>query len=235
MPCAGGRIQQGGTLTSTLDMNGIVGGLGSAALASAAVSAGNPNKSFVDREFVSGNAGRVELTATRRFGTINVGALPSGLAAPAGFTSLVTITGYQDSITSQAGAPSAAAPTAAAPSGSVSFWNGTGYTSYAPSSTSLNNITSTVTSSDTIAGQDVVVTISVNAGSTAAATGTDQACTGSFPNALCTDADSSITPFAATVHYVVTVDGITVVDLNLSVVLGTMLTRAVYGQPPAAG
>jgi len=236
MPCAGGRIQQGGTLTSTLDMNGIVGGLGSATLASVGASASNPNKSFVDREPVSGNFGRVELTATRRFGTINVGALPSGMTAPAGFTSLVIITGYQDVVTSQAGAPTAAAPTFLVdPSGSVSFWNGFGYTSYAPDSANLNGISSTVTSSDTVGGQNVVVTISVNPGSTAAATGSGMTCTGSFPNALCTDADSSIAPFTATLHYVVTADGVTVVDLNISLVLGTMLTRAVFGQPPDEG
>jgi hypothetical protein len=220
---------------STLDLNGIVGGLGSAVLASAAVSAGNPNTSFVDREAVSGNQGRVELTATRRFGTINMGALPSGITAPAGFTSLVIITGYQDSITSQAGAPSTVAPTAAAPSGSVSFWNGAAYTTYAPNSASLNDITSTVTGSGIVGGQNVVVTITVNPGSTAAATGTHQTCTGSFPNALCTDADSSISPFSATVHYVVSVDGLTAVDLNLSLALGSMLTRGVYGQPPTGG
>jgi type II secretory pathway pseudopilin PulG len=234
MPCAGGRILQGGTLMSTLDLNGIVGGLGSATLASAA-SAGIPNESFVDREAVSGNQGRVELTATRLFGTINVGALPSGITAPAGFTSLLIITGYQDSITSQAGAPSTVAPTAAAPSGSVSFWNGAAYTTYAPNSASLNDITSTVTGSGIVGGQNVVVTITVNPGSTAAATGTHQTCTGSFPNALCTDADSSISPFSATVHYVVSVDGLTAVDLNLSLALGSMLTRGVYGQPPTGG
>ena len=238
MPCAGGRIQQGGTLTSTLGLEGIVAGLGSAMLASVASS--YPNKSFVDREAVSGNEGRVELTATRSFGTINVGAFPSGIAAPAGFTSLVIITGYQDSITSQAGAPTAAPPTYLVdPSGSVSFWNGTGYTSYVPNSSNLNDLTSTVTSSGMFGGQDVVVTISVYPGSTAAATGTNQTCADlllyPFPNALCTDADSSITPFTATVHYLVTVDGFPVVELDLSLVLGTMLTHGVYGQPPAAG
>jgi hypothetical protein len=231
-PCLGGRVQQGGTMTSSLTLNGMVGGLGTATLASVAPAASNPNKSFVDREPISGQNGRVELTATRRFGSINIGSFPSGISAPAGFDYLLKVTGYQDSVTSQAGSTTTAAPAAVAPSGSVSFWNGVGYTSYSPTNTNLNNLTSTATSSATVAGQAVVVTISVNTGSNAALTGTHQT---NPSGSLRTDVDSSITPFAATVHYVVTVDGITTVNLTIGLALGTMISRGVYGQPPPAG
>ena len=87
LPCAGGRMQQGGTLSSTLALGGIVPGLGSATLASVAAAASNPMKSFADREAVSGQDGRIELTATRRLGVIGLGAFPSGIAAPGTFTS----------------------------------------------------------------------------------------------------------------------------------------------------
>jgi hypothetical protein len=36
-------------------------------------------------------------------------------------------------------------------------------------------------------------------------------------------------------HYVVTVDGTTVVDLDIAINMGTMLTRSVYAPAPAAG
>ena len=44
-----------------------------------------------------------------------------------------------------------------------------------------------------------------------------------------------MTPFAASITYRITVNGLTTVDLQLDLNLGTMLTRGVYGQPPAAG
>ena len=116
----------------------------------------------------------------------------------------------------------------------MQFWNGAGYTSLAPTAAGLNNLTSTATSAATIAGRAVVVTISVDAGSTAAQTGTHQTHP-SPPSFARTDADSSVAPFSATVHYVVTVDGVTTVDLEIALQLGTILTRGVYGLPPTGG
>jgi hypothetical protein len=233
LPCAGGRMQQGGTLSSTLTLGGIVPSLGTATLASVAAAAANPMKSFVDREAVSGQDGRIELTATRRVGVIGIGAFPSGIAWPAGFTYLLRMpTGYQDTVTSQAGTTTTGAPSTGTPTGNVEFWNGVGYTSLAPTAAGLNNLTSTATSAATIAGRAVVVTISVDAGSTAAQPGTHQT---NPSGSMRTDVDSSVAPFSATVHYVVTVDGLTTVDLEIALQLGTILTRGVYGQPPPAG
>jgi hypothetical protein len=233
LPCVGGRMQQGGTLSSTLSMNGIVGSLGTASLASVAAASSNPDKSFVDREAVSGQDGRVEVTATRRLGAIGIGAFPSGITAPAGFTYLLRLpTGLQDTATSQAGTTTTAAPAATVTSGTVEYWNGLNYTSLSPTAAGLNNLTSAATSTATIGGRLVVVTMSVDSGSTAAVTGTHQT---NPSGSLRTDVDSSVVPFAATVHYVVTVDGLTQVDLEISLQLGTLLTRGVYGQPPTAG
>ena len=233
LPCAGGRMQQGGTLSSTLGLGGIVPSLGTATLASVAAAAGNPVKSFVDREAVSGQDGRIEVTATRNLGVIGIGGFPSGIGQPAGFTYLLRMpAGYQDTVTSQAGTTTTAGPSTGTPTGNVQFWNGVGYTSLAPTAAGLNNLTSTATSAATIAGRAVVVTISVNGGSTAAQPGTHQT---NPSGSLRTDVDSSIAPFSATVHYVVTVDGVTTVDLQIALQLGTILTRGVYGQPPVAG
>jgi type II secretory pathway pseudopilin PulG len=233
LPCVGGRMQQGGTLSSILALGSIVPGLGSATLASVAAAASSPAKSFADREAVSGQDGRIEVSATRNFGVIGLGAFPSGITAPAGFTYLLRMpTGYQDTVTSQAGTTTTAAPSTGTPTGNVSVWNGAGYTSFGPTASGLNNLTSTATSAATIAGRAVVVTISVDAGSTAAQAGTHQT---NPSGSLRTDADSSVAAFSATVHYVVTVDGVTAVDLEIALQLGTILTRGVYGTPPASG
>ena len=114
----------------------------------------------------------------------------------------------------------------------MSFWNGVGYTSLGPTVAGLNNLTSTATSAATIAGRAVVVTISVDPGSTASQAGTHQT---NPSGSLRTDVDSSVAAFSATVHYVVTVDGITAVDLDIALQLGTILTRGVYGTPPPSG
>jgi hypothetical protein len=50
-----------------------------------------------------------------------------------------------------------------------------------------------------------------------------------------TDTDATITPFACTLHFVVTVDGVTQVDLDISLDLGQLTARAIYGPPPVAG
>ena len=52
---------------------------------------------------------------------------------------------------------------------------------------------------------------------------------------LRTDVDSSVTPFTASIIYRITVNGLTTVDLQLDLNLGTMLALGVYVQPPAAG
>ncbi len=232
LPCVGARIQMGGTLAASTSLSGFAGALGTVTLASVGPPA-NPNKSFVNRQAVAGQDGRVEVTATRNIGTVNVGAIPGagGLGTPAGWTGyLLSMTNYQDSAASQAGSTAAAA-TAPAPTGTVSYWNGAGYTALAVTNAGLNNISSSVTRSGNVSGHAVTVTISANAGSQAAISGANSTC--SSPN--CTQEDSSVTPFTATVHYVVVVDGVTVVDLNIAINMGTMLTRSVYTPAPAAG
>ncbi len=232
LPCLGARVQQAGTATASMNLEGIVSGLGTASLASVAATSANPNKSFVDREPVSGQDGRVELTATRAFGTIGIGALPTGVSAPGGWTGyLLNVTGYQDTATSQAGSTTTAAP-ATTVGGNVSFWNGSGYSSYAVNSASLNNLSSSISRTTSFGSNTVITTISVKTGSQAALSGSNQT---NPSGTLRTDVDSSVTPFAASITYRITVNGLTTVDLQLDLNLGTMLTRGVYGQPPAAG
>jgi len=236
LPCVGGRIQQGGALSASMTLNGIVGGLGTATLASVAAAA-SPDKSFVNRQAVANEDGGVAVTATRNIGTVSVGALPAAVGAPAGWSGyLLSMTGYQDSAISQAGSTTTAASAAGPTAGTISYWNGAGYTSRSVTSSLLNNIVAPpATQTATVAGHVVTVTISVRSGSQMATSGTTQTCTPSASLTKCTAEDSSVTPFTATVHYVVIVDGTIAVDLNIAINMGTMLTRSVYAPAPAAG
>ena len=99
----------------------------------------------------------------------------------------------------------------------------------------LNNLVASVSQSATIGGHVVTANISVNPGAQIPTTGTNRVSTPSGSLTNCTSEDSSVTPFKASVHYVVIVDGVTAVDLPIGINLGTMLTRSVYAPAPAAG
>ena len=220
-----------------MTLDGIVAGLGSATLASVNAAAINPNKSFVNREAVTNQDGAVAVTSTRRIGTLVLGDFPAGITAPAGWSGyLLSMTGYQDTATSQAGSTTTAGPTAQATSGTLSVWNGSGYTPFSVNSASLNSLAASATQTRTIAGHVIVVTISVGSGGLQATSkGTTQTCSPSGTLTQCTNENSSVNPPSATVHYVITVDGTVAVDLHIALNMGTMLTRSVYAPAPVAG
>jgi len=222
-----------------MTLNGIVSGIGTATLANAGAVAGNPNKSFVNREAVASQDGSVAVRATRRIGMVKVGDFPSGIPAPANWSGyLLSMSGYQDDATSQAGSTTTAAPTAASPAGTVNVWNGTTYVAYSVNNGALNTLLPSATQTAIVNGHVVTVKISVvfPGDLQAATTGKTQTCSPSGSLTLCTSENSSITPFAASVRYEVSVDGgPDVVDLHIAINMGTMLTRSVYAPAPAAG
>ncbi len=230
-PCSGARIQQGGTLSATMTLDGLSPALGTATLATIAAASNDPNKTFVDRVLVSGEDGRMSNTATRRFGTINIGALPSNVSIPLGWNGyLLSMTGYQDACNATAGT-TAAAPSCAISSGTITYWNGTGYTSVA-AGTSVPALNASVT--QTIGGYEVVVTLS-STGLTGGTITTTSTPTGGG-SITRTDVDASLAaPLKGSIAYTITVDGITAVNLTIQIDLGTMIARGVYAPAPAAG
>ena len=166
----------------------------------------NPVKSFVDREAVSGQDGRIEVTATRNLGVMGIGAFPSGIAAPGDVHLSAEDADRVPGHRHVAGGDDhhGCAVDRNAHGQRAVLERRRAIRRLAPTAAGLNNLTSTATSAATIAGRAVVVTISVNAGSTAAQPGTHQT---NPSGSLRTDVDSSVAPFSATVHYVVTVDG----------------------------
>jgi type II secretory pathway pseudopilin PulG len=235
-PCAGARAQQAGTLTSVLHPHDIDPDLNDATIARIGAM-GNPSTAFVDREADTPPAdGRVEQSVTRRVGTVNVGGLPPGVTEPAGWLGgnawngyLMTLTGYQDTISAQAGS-SAAAPTATVNSGTLYYWNGTGYSSV----TATAGIPyADMFLSETIGGHNVEVYLETDTFSPAAASVTSSPSGGGS----ITRNDVSATvlpPMRGTIYYTIWVDGAVVVDLSIDVNLGTVLAQGVYEPAPVA-
>jgi type II secretory pathway pseudopilin PulG len=247
LPCAGSRIQLGGTATSAATATSLFShalgstGLGSATVVNVGAATSNPNKAFVDREAVSGEDGRVEMTATRRMGTINIGGMPSGMTAPAGWDQAatpvyenycVTLAAYQDTSSAQAGTSTTSAPTATIDSGTIYYYNGAGFSNKTTTDAALSTQTVTCTKSQTINSKAVVWTVSVSSGGfTPASTSTTSTPTCGSPCTR-TDVESAVTPPSIVVHYQVTIAGVTEMNYTITLDLGVNRSRGVYSAPP---
>jgi type II secretory pathway pseudopilin PulG len=266
-PCAGARIQQGGDLIATLTLGD---GVGTATLARIAA-ASEPSKTFVDHVLynesstmlpgiagcapVSGADGCLEQSAVRRFGTINLGGLPSSVPGPANWSGtnawngyLVSIVGYADQVAAPVGrqvlsssgsGTAVPAPSARVTAGTVYYWNpATGsYASLAATSDSLVAAlqASTMTATATVSGRTVTVTISVQAGSVTKATTGTSTTVGGTGNLSRTEASAQATPPKLSLRYQVWVNGSQRADLTIAVNLKTMEARGVYAPPPLSG
>jgi hypothetical protein len=233
-------------------MGGFAASLGAATLAQVSVASNLPNKVFSNRVVnptsgtmapvactpASGMDGCLEQTGFRRFGTIMLGGLPSAMTAPAGWnstTGFISIAGYRDQVQAAVGKQSTItavpAPSASVTAGTVSYWNGAGYTTVSATLASLaTNVSSSF--SQTIGGHTVLVTIGILQGDMTAAT-TSLSSSGTSPTI--DQASAQATPPKVKLSYTVVVDGSAVVDLNISVDLRTMEARGVYGAAPSAG
>ncbi len=253
-PCGGSRIQQGGTLSATLRLNGTTPVLGNATLAQILQAASLPNKTFADRiqynqtpaglvcAPVVNSDGCIEEQATRNLGTVSVGGLPSGLTAPAGWSSsngYFSISSYQDSAKAAAGTnvvpptttPQVLAPTVTGPTGTVSCWNGSnGYNTVTNPATALTCGTLTLT--QTLSGHNIQVLISATSVSPASITRSPTA-----PSATITSVTAQVTPPSATLDYKIFIDDFTtpVVDLTITVNLGVLDVEGSYAVAPAKG
>ncbi len=249
-PCSGSRIQQGGELSAVVTLNGAATPLGNATLARILAAAGSPNTTFSDRvqynatglcSPITGSDGCLEQTTTRAVGTVNVGALPENVPATLPWTGVnawngyyFSIVGYTDNATAAVGSNSSSsaaggnvpAPTASIGVGStVHCWNGIGYTSVSASSATAVAC-APFDFTWPISGHLVRIQMSGTT-SPAVITRSPQAAATSQ-----TDVTAQITPPGATITYVVSVDGVTVADLTITVNLNTLEARGSYAAAP---
>ena len=145
LPCASGSVDQSGTATLQMGLAAGSSSLGTTTLASVASTPGAyPDESFISRVTSSGGSacgstsgdGCIHAGAQEAYGTVTLGGLPSQFltdhAAPAGWgSSLLTLNNYSAQASSESGVsasnPSASVPIPGAPTPSLSYWNGTGY------------------------------------------------------------------------------------------------------------
>jgi len=250
--CGGSRIQQGDALSAVLSLAGVDPALGSATVARIAAAANSPNKTFVDRVQnpstslcapVANSEGCLEETATRVLGTLNVGALPSAISAPAGWSGgnawngyYFSIIGYQGSVSAAVGtngpspAPLPPAPSATVNSGTVYCWNGNdGYNQAFATSSSVSSLCSPLTSNQMISGHTVTVRISASTTNPASVTTTSTTPSGTTTR---TDATAQVVPPTATILYTITVDGQSLVSLTITLNLNTLEARGAYAAAP---
>lgn len=235
-PCGGARIQQAGTLSAVLHPHGIAPDVGDVVLAQVAAAAGSPDTTFLNRVLVTGQDGYLQQTVNRGIGTFSLAGMPANVTPPGlpgqwtGY--LLTMTGYADS-TVAAGGTSSPDTTATISSGSISYWNGAGYTSLTPGSAQTSIPFSPVSVTQNISGSTVVVSISGSLTTGGTTTTCNVSCAGTLTRTSATATAAS--PVTGTLNYTITINGSTVVNLQISVDFGTVTSKAVYAAAPTAG
>ena len=237
-PCGGARVLQAGTSRVVGHFHGLLIDIGDATIASIA----NPvtaTTTFTNRMLVSGQDGSIQETTGRSFGTVSIGGLPEFVPPPAGWTGyFLQLTGYRDTVESTAGT-SPAAPTATINAGSLSYWNGTGYSSVNLTTTpgySLSGLQLDHTTAVGLHAVEVKISApSLAMGSVPTSTSSATGCPAGFPTCK-TEAQASVgSPISGTLTYEVWVDLVKVVDLSIEVGLGTSVSKSLYGPTPTAG
>jgi hypothetical protein len=169
--------------------------------------------------------------ASRRLGTIVLGGLPAGQpgdTVPAGFLGMVRITGLAETARAEAG-NSERTPTSMR-SGTLSYWNGTGYTAIDLSAATPPPLTpATAAAIYPGVGGSVVVTAtpSLTIGSTAKTSTGTLPCTSQQCTRLVQGGAITIT-----VVYQVSVAGSTLTRFALNADLGSLLTSATFTGAP---
>ena len=145
LPCTSGSVDQSGAATVQMGLSAGSSPLGTATLASvASTPTAYPDESFTSRVTSPGGSacsstngdGCIHAGAQEAYGTVTFGGLPSQFltdhAAPTGWgSSLLTLNNYSAQAYSESGVsatnPAASVPISGAPTPTLSYWNGTGY------------------------------------------------------------------------------------------------------------
>lgn len=236
-PCGGAMaLQAAGTARVVGHFHGFASDLGDANLVSIGIPTAHTT-AFSDRIPVTGVNGNVRSTATRTFGTVRIGGLPDLVLAPVGWLGFfVQLSGYTDTIQATAGT-NAAAPTATIGGGTLSYWNGTGYSSVSLSSTPTYALSGLQLDHTTLTLDGHTVQIRIEAltlemESVPAVSSTPSGSGSIVRN----EAKGTIgSPVLGDFTYEIWVDGAQVVDLTITPSLGTLNAKSTYQPPPSAG
>ncbi|MDP9342460.1 MAG: hypothetical protein M3Q23_10290 [Actinomycetota bacterium] len=235
LPCGSSTSFQGGTLSATVTLNSTGSNLGTATLASLAapVSPSTPNRAFTDLTQSTGTDGMIHAEASRTLGTLTLAGLPSGVpsgSVPTGWAGyLVRVTGFHDSVSAEAGVNSVA-PTLSA-SGTVTYWNGSGYSTLtiAPGSPANISVPAVhIAYTDTSGPIAIDISASVTTGGTS--TNDPAGCTN--PCTRTQSSAASASPIVGSITYAVTSGGAQICNLVVKVDLGTLAAKGTYSAAP---
>jgi hypothetical protein len=179
----------------------------------------------------------MSVTASRSIGDLRIGGLPlgiGGLLVPLGWQGhLVRVTGYGDSVSAQTGI-NTAAPTATR-SGTLSVWNGLGYTNVAivPGAPVNVPVTSITVQDPLSPGGLLRVSLgaTVRTGGTTA-TSTSKSCSPSCVNTRTAATASAASPVIVDLTIDVSLAGNSIADLDVHVDLGTLQVTGAYTEAP---
>ncbi|MBV8161921.1 MAG: hypothetical protein JO265_13440 [Acidimicrobiia bacterium] len=250
LPCGSGSVSQSGTtMSAAMSLSSSGSALGAATLASVGSQlVATPTRVFAARLLnptggyctTTSGDGCVHVGAQRSFGTVAVGGLPANVlsSAPSGWggstcnnaNALVSLTGYNDVVTSESGV-SPAAPSATQAGGVLYYWNGSGCTSKTVSwGTSPPAITIPTVNVASPIGGGTTVTVSgtVTLGATQTTTSTNGGCV-----SVCTASATANSPLVASLTYVVKDnEGDTIANLEVTVTLGNIAVTTSYQAAP---
>jgi type II secretory pathway pseudopilin PulG len=251
-PCGSSKGQQGGTLSTALSVKAGPNSLNTTLLSATASPV--PSTAFTNRDATaeatvcklvpSGSDGCLESQQSRALGTITLLQLPigTGLLLPVtdlpGYDvtkGLVQLTGFSDSVSAEAGV-GAGAPVATVAGGTVTYFNGGGYSTIPVTSTptaiplGLGGSGIHVTDSiilGALLNVDITANLSTGATSTSdPAAGCTNPCTRAIASA------QSTSPIQGSFEYKLTYAGTVYADVTATVDLGTLLAKSSYTAAP---
>jgi type II secretory pathway pseudopilin PulG len=236
-PCGRSTGTQGASISAGLGLSSGLLNLGSTNLASVA---SYTTTGTTDRVLDATGDGRIAVTATRTIGDVRIGGLPSGLGillTPAGWQGyLVRLNGYTDTVTAQTGVNTAAPSVSTA--GTLSVWNGLGYTNVTinPGAGATIPVTSLVIQNPLSPGGLLRIALSatVRTGGTAASATAKTCSPTPCLNTRTTASASAASPVIVDLSFEVTIAGTSLADVDVHIDLGTLQATGSYQEAPSA-
>lgn len=179
----------------------------------------------------------IRSAAKRKLGNVNLAALPSGVTGPPGWNgALVHLSGFTDTVMASGGKGTPTGPSgpSATVAGTISYWNGSGYSSMTSLSTPDVSIPVDPVEVDVPAlgpGFKIKITSALRVGGVAYV---DSGCPTPNPCSRTRAQAVSRSPILGQIRYTVTDASGTLADLYIQVDLGTLIASATYKGPPSA-
>jgi hypothetical protein len=234
-PCGRSTAAQGAAFGATVGLNTGFLSLGSANLVSVA---SYTTTGTTDRNLDASGDGRMTVSASRSIGDVRIGGLPAGLGGllvPLGWQGhLVRLSGYGDSVSAETGTNTSAPAVTAG--GTLSVWNGLGYTNVAVvPGASVNVPVTSLTVQDPLSpGGLLRITLgaTVRTGGTAVQA-TSKTCSPTpCVNTRTSASASAASPIVVDLTFEVTVADNEIADLDVHLDLGTLQVTGAYTEAP---